>query len=50
MSEVEKAENLKPTWQQAESLELREKVLGPREVFVFLAAPAKPDPSKELGK
>lgn len=50
MSEVEKAENLKPTWQQAESLELREKVLGPREVFVFLLFSWQPQPSQTRQK
>lgn len=46
MSEVEKAENLKPTWQQAESLELREKVLGPPRGVCFPGSPSQARPVK----
>lgn len=46
MSEMEKAENLKPTWQQAESLELREKVLGPPRGVCFPGSPSQARPVK----
>lgn len=43
---MEKAENLKPIWQQAEILELREKVLGPLPGVYFPGSPSQARPVK----